>query len=75
MARICYPCEHFERQILRAEDVISQRLIRLPVDGETVREISHGMIRSAEESSPARLFIVHVEKGRMRVRVSVTAAA
>lgn len=72
-AAACSPCDHFERGgTYDAEDVLARKILRYPLTGEDVRRESMALIERAFAESTASRLVVHVEKGRQMVRLSVT---
>lgn len=72
-AAVCHPCDHFERGgTYDAEDVLARKILHYPVSAEDVRVQSMALIHQAASEWAAPRFVVHVEKGRRMVRLSVT---
>ena len=74
-AKVCYPCTHFEQgAFAEAGDVLARRIMRYPLTGDDVRVAGMEMISDAASADGSPYLIVHVEKGRAMVRLSVTGA-
>lgn len=72
-AAACRPCDHFERgDTYEAEDVLARKILRYPLSTDDVRRESMALIKRTFGESAAGRLVVHVEKGRQMVRLSVT---
>lgn len=72
-AAVCHQCQHFEQgDVYDAEDVLARKILHYPISAEDVRVQSMALIHQAAGQWAAPRFVVHVEKGRSMVRLSVT---